>query len=89
MEQGKAIYTRQTLYLENARRNKKMHGKDPEHNPIKKFIDGNKTRKYAIWAKCAQCVGCDDEYLENGFRKMITNCKQEKCSLYIFRPYQK
>ena len=58
-----------------------------EMNPISKNMKAG-TRKNAINAFCAQCMGCTDEWLEPGFRKAIRECTSPKCALYDWRPYQ-
>ena len=69
--------------------------KKPEFNPIKAYY-AKPTRKYAINAKCAECMGCEadeqgygrEDHLERGFRGEIRNCTAPACPLYDFRPYQ-
>ena len=67
----------------------------PETNPIKRYY-AKPTRKYAINAMCAYCVGCtaveqnngQDDHLEQGFRTLISECSATACPLYKFRPYK-
>lgn len=59
-----------------------------ETNPIARFR-ANQTRKNAIHAMCAHCMGCTDEAIEAGFRADIAGCTHTKCPLYSFRPYQR
>ena len=58
-----------------------------ESNPILRFR-ANSTRKNAIHAMCAHCMGCTDESIEPGFRADIRSCTSTKCPLHSFRPYQ-
>lgn len=57
-------------------------------NPVARAIGNKKSRKIAISAFCAQCMGCNEHHLEPGFRKDIANCTSRKCALWNFRPYQ-
>lgn len=57
-------------------------------NPIIRLREDKKSRKKAIEAFCAQCVGCSDTRLEPGFRTMIRECTATGCALHHFRPYQ-
>lgn len=59
----------------------------PEHNPLLRF-DANKTRKTAIAAKCAECMGCTREAIERGFKREIRYCTSRDCPLWEFRPYR-
>lgn len=64
-------------------------GVKAERNPVKKYFDSEKrTRAGAIKAFCAQCMGCDYDFIEPGFVGEIRNCTSKKCALYDFRPYQ-
>jgi hypothetical protein len=56
-------------------------------NPILKALKHPNSRAAAIAAKCADCVGCNLNHLEPGFRKSIAECEQDHCSLHQFRPY--
>ena len=59
-------------------------------NAIDKWEKSVKTsRKLAINANCANCMGCTAEYSEPGYRALIADCTSKDCSLYTFRPYQK
>lgn len=58
-----------------------------EDNPIVRY-QRESTRKNAINAKCAECVGCTTVSLEKGFRESISACTSKECSLYGFRPYR-
>jgi hypothetical protein len=56
-------------------------------NPI---IQSKKTpgsRVLAIKAMCAQCFGCTENHLEEGFRKSIRECCSTHCALYELRPF--
>ena len=69
--------------------------KKPEMNPIKKFYV-KPTRKTAINAFCAYCMGCtaveqnagQEDHLEVGFRTEIRHCSSLACPLFDYRPYQ-
>lgn len=66
-----------------------------EDNPIKRYY-AKPTRKMAINAKCASCVGVtaveqgngQEDHLEKGFRHEIKHCTSPACPLFDFRPYQ-
>ncbi len=60
----------------------------PEHNPMVR-LRAHPTRKKAIDAMCAHCMGCTDDHMEPGFKAMVRNCTSYKCPLYEFRPFQK
>ena len=59
-----------------------------EFNPI---LRGQRkpTRKNAIHAMCAHCVGCTETHLERGFKQEISACTSYGCPLYGYRPYSK
>ncbi len=57
-------------------------------NPINQYQNNQKSRAYAIKAKCAECVGCTSNHIEKGFRESISSCSSYSCPLYRFRPYQ-
>ena len=59
-----------------------------QSNPILKFQENPNSRRFAINAMCAQCMGCTVSSLEGGFRNMIKNCTSTTCPLHSFRPYQ-
>lgn len=61
--------------------------KSPQINPILRFRE-KQTAHRAIKAKCAQCVGCSDDWIEPGFRNEIKNCTDSSCALFDYRPYQ-
>lgn len=46
------------------------------------------TRKNAINAMCANCMGCTEEKAEAGFRNLIRECKSVDCPLHEWRPYK-
>jgi hypothetical protein len=56
-------------------------------NPILKALNNPKSRSAAIAAKCADCVGCNLNHLEPGFRTTIRECELYHCPLHTFRPY--
>ena len=58
------------------------------HNPVDRFFTLTPTRKRAIEAMCASCMGCTKNHLEDGFKSEIRNCSTQDCSLYSFRPYK-
>ena len=60
-----------------------------EMNPLIQSDNNPQSRKLAIKAMCAHCMGCTREELEPGFRQAITACTACKCPLYKFRPFQK
>lgn len=65
--------------------------KDPiqpnPRNPIRKALKHPNSRAAAIAAKCADCVGCNLNHLESGFRRSIAECELNHCPLHQFRPY--
>jgi hypothetical protein len=67
------------------------NGKGPiplnPRNPILKALKHPNSRAAAIAAKCADCVGCDLNHLERGFRRSIAECELVHCPLHSFRPY--
>jgi len=58
------------------------------HNLVERFFSLVPSRKRAIDAKCAECMGCTKEHLEEGYKNEIRNCSAQACSLYFFRPYK-
>lgn len=58
-----------------------------EHNPIRR-AQKRCTYLNAIKAMCAYCMGCDENYLEPGFRQSISDCSSKDCPLHPFRPYR-
>ena len=58
------------------------------HNPVERFYALPSSRKRAIEAKCAECMGCTKDHLEEGFKNEIRNCSTHSCPLYLFRPYK-
>ena len=58
------------------------------HNPVARFYSLAPTRTRAIEAKCAECMGCTKNHIEEGVKKGIRNCTALSCALYFFRPYQ-
>ena len=59
-------------------------------NPILRYMENPTSRKAAIDAKCAECVGCTPDHLEKGFKESISSCSSSSysCLLHGFRPYQ-
>jgi len=58
------------------------------HNLVERFFSLVPSRKRAIDAKCAECMGCTKDHLEEGYKNEIRNCSALTCSLYLFRPYK-
>jgi len=58
------------------------------HNPVARSLALPPSRKRAIDAKCAECMGCTKDHLEEGYKSEIRNCSAQDCSLYSFRPYK-
>ena len=58
------------------------------HNPVARFFTLKPSRTHAIKAKCAECMGCTKDHLEEGFKNEIRNCSAHSCPLYLFRPYK-
>jgi len=58
------------------------------HNPVERFFALPPSRKRAIEAMCASCMGCAKDHLEEGFKSEIRNCSAQHCSLHAHRPYQ-
>ena len=59
-----------------------------QSNPILKFESNPNSRRFAINAMCAQCMGCTRDSLEAGFRNLVKHCTSTGCPLHSFRPYQ-
>ena len=59
------------------------------HNPVARFFALKPSFTGAIKAKCAECMGCTKDHLEEGFKNEIRNCSSHSCPLYLFRPYQR
>ena len=57
-----------------------------EFNPVLR-AQNKPTRKNAINAMCAYCVGCTESDLEAGFRQLIKDCSSYRCPLHNYRPY--
>jgi len=58
------------------------------HNLVERFFSLVPSRKMAIDANCAECMGCTKDHLEEGYTNEIRNCSAKDCSLYLFRPYK-
>ena len=56
-------------------------------NPVDRALQ-HPSRKNAIDAKCAECMGCTPGYMEPGFRQSISECSVQSCPLHPFRPYR-
>jgi hypothetical protein len=56
-------------------------------NPILKALKHPNSRAAAIAAKCADCVGCNLNHLESGFRRSIAECELNHCPLHQFCPF--
>lgn len=59
-----------------------------ERNPMRRFFLAGGSRKAAIDAKCAHCMGCSVDSVEPGYQEAIKHCRSEACPLWRFRPYQ-
>ena len=44
------------------------------HNLVERFFSLVPSRKRAIDAKCAECMGCTKDHIEEGFKNEIRNC---------------
>ena len=60
-----------------------------EGNPIRRFLLAGGSRKAAIDAMCAHCMGCTVDSVEPGYQAAIKHCRSESCPLWRFRPYQR
>ena len=58
------------------------------HNPVERFFALPPSRKGAIEAMCASCMGCTKDHLEEGFKSEIRDCSAQHCPLHLLRPYQ-
>ena len=56
-------------------------------NPILQLKKKPGSRLLAIKAMCAQCLGCTETHLEEGFRQSIRECSSTHCALYELRPF--
>jgi hypothetical protein len=56
-------------------------------NPILQLKKNPGSRLLAIKAMCAQCFGCTENHLEEGFRQSIRECSSTHCALYELRPF--
>lgn len=56
-------------------------------NPILQLKKNPGSRLLAIKAMCAQCLGCTETHLEEGFRQSIRECSSTHCALYELRPF--
>ena len=52
------------------------------HNPVARFYTLAPIRTRAIKAKCAECMGCTKNHLEEGFEKGIRFCTAPHCPLH-------
>lgn len=59
-----------------------------EMNPVVKAIGNTTSRRLAVNAMCASCMGCNEEHREANFTQMIRECSSPKCPLFNFRPYK-
>ena len=53
-----------------------------QHNPVARFYTLAPTRTRAIEAKCAECMGCTKDHLEEGFKNEIRFCTAPHCPLH-------
>ncbi len=58
------------------------------HNPVSRFLSSKPSRKRAIEAMCAHCMGCTQDHFEPTTKADIRNCSAPHCPLYFYRPYQ-
>lgn len=66
-----------------------------ESNPVTRNCQGT-TRKKAVEAMCAQCMGVTSslqgdgftDHLEASFRTNIRDCASTHCPLHAWRPFQ-
>jgi len=56
-------------------------------NPVKINVGNTTSRKLAINAMCASCVGCTVNDVEPGWMAEIKHCSTPQCPLFLFRPY--
>ena len=59
-----------------------------ERNPMRRFFLAGGSRKAAIDAMCAHCMGCSIDSVEPGYQAAIKHCQSEACPLWRFRPYR-
>ena len=59
-----------------------------ERNPMRRFFLAGGSRKAAIDAMCAHCLGCSIDSVEPGYQAAIKHCRSEACPLWRFRPYR-
>jgi len=57
-------------------------------NPLIKARSEPGSRKSAIRAMCAHCMGCTDDYQEPGWKGQVRACTATRCPLWNLRPYQ-
>ena len=60
-----------------------------ERNPMRRFFLAGGSRKAAIDAMCAHCMGCTVDSVEPGYQAAIKHCRSGSCPLWRFRPYQR
>lgn len=53
------------------------------HNPTERIFALTPSRKRAIKAMCASCMGCTKDHLEEGFKSKIRNCSAQHCPLHV------
>ena len=58
-------------------------------NPFLRSDRDSGSRKKAISAMSAHCMGCTREEQEPGWRDDVRNCKSVGCPLWRFRAYQR
>ena len=58
-------------------------------NPFIRASRKSGSRKHAIFAMCAWCVGCTPEAEEPLWRRDISDCRATRCPLWRFRPFQR
>ena len=62
-------------------------GDKPHLNPLARSINAPRSRKLAITAACAHCMGCTVDHEEPGWRKTVKECSSYSCPLWRFRPF--
>lgn len=84
----------QTTALEKANRINRENRKagikvEKEYNLMKKAKENPKSKKFAIYGQCFNCMGGTiDEMPDPGWQQSIRECTAPGCSLYPHRPYR-
>lgn len=64
---------------------KRANGEVERLDPIEKSKRNPKSLRFAITAKCWECMGGGEE---SGTRRLIRECNAYSCPLHVQRPYQ-